>query len=512
MTSETIIINAFVLPLGFKASQADANIGSILDTYNEQKPKDAGNAPLKFIHEFQEKRKYAITALSDLNSEWPVKDELITSYLELCVSLCRSLNPEAPQGTATQSSPELRKFATFAWKDKFAGTGSRSINDVCFEVCNILLSDATWDLCQAVHMISAMPNGLNPDAASKVHKLLCTAAERLQTICGVVLPQLREPAGADLDKNFLRMLQRSCMGDAQGMTVQRALATGRPSKIVSQVAHDTALLYAQALQDLATAAGQASAAVSNEPWDMSNVDVRKFSGVYGKVAPYLKYKNALFAAVALVYGGLELMERDKAGPGVKLAQDGERLLKLSIAFAQQYDLAQPPTDGRAHAAFDAELQQQVTTTFQRIIKDNETIYYGNVPATSPPLLPATRLIELVDKKLPAPADEILTDDAAKDLILFITNPVKVEPKPAAAAVVDGAKEAEKGEGEKQAEKVPAESEGSGGNMRQPKALSSFATATNEAQTAVEEAAKLPPTEPEGKPPAPPPKKGCCSVM
>ncbi|KAG1669482.1 hypothetical protein FOA52_015649 [Chlamydomonas sp. UWO 241] len=344
-----------------------------------------------------------------------------------------------------------------------AAPAAAATGGVAYEAACVLLSSALWDMVKAAAVVGAAPpGGVHSDAALQASKLLRAAAASLALLRGRVLPhvppsraqqsqkqqkqqkQQQPPGGAarhdgDLDSELVAALEMAALAQAQTLSLLRALAKGHSNRLVSGVANDTASLLAAAQVHLANHAGVRAASASSIGGDAgSDADIlapsfdtakwKKAETVAVTLSAYLRYMYAMCTSLAQTAYAQDLVKQDrKAGAAVRIMNEAaamrERAAKLGgaldVALAAACAAAVPgpakkkgvfggggsaPTPPH-RAAFDAALGAHIASVCAQVVRDNERIYYGQVPGGLPGVTMAERkrLVDVAPAPLPLPS-------------------------------------------------------------------------------------------------------------
>jgi BRO1-like domain len=295
-----------------------------------------------------------------------------------------------PLGSLTGDSP-LRYAVKFSWNQVLLPNTNNKDNveiaDAVYELASALTAAAIW--CQrraALFHCESTPLGVPSGPSGQAYKLLRQAAGLYDYVSNKILPLLSRTItstteASDCTAPVLQAAALCAVGDAQSITVLRAISKGNSSSLIASLARDTGDIYKEG----------AGALISSTK-DVSNT----------KLLTYLQYKQAVFEAYAQIFKGITQWKAGQAGTGLCCLKEAEtiyfRIKKLAAAF----DKAPPSSLGaRVHGRFDDELDKVLYDTLRRIEKENSAVYYQRVPNAVPPLPEGKRLAAATVFELPS---------------------------------------------------------------------------------------------------------------
>lgn len=288
-------------------------------------------------------------------------DEMTVAFTEY-LSLLRGL-VDAPVEAGGES--KLRGLTTFKWTNTLGGRTPTLQTDAWFEVVSVVMQMAIWHTKHAATI--ATSDSITLEEAKEVHRSLKLAAGMFLSVKDHLLPKL--PAspekGVDTDARVVEAYAQMSQGEAQEVTLARALELGHKPAVVTSLAIETASIFTQAADALKT------------------LDPNQF----GKWTHYLTLKASFYESYAYCFYGQELLVQEKCGDSIKVMQHSQALCAKATKLCERYSY----TKGAGTIAhperhpFFQKLAPMVKLHLDKSTRENGFIYYQKVPAELPEL-------------------------------------------------------------------------------------------------------------------------------
>jgi hypothetical protein len=303
-------------------------------------------------------------------------------------------------GPLTGDSP-LRYAVKFSWNQVLLSNSNgkdgtnEEVADAVYELASALTAAAIW--CQrraALFYCESTPLGVPSGPSGQAYKLLRQAAGLYDYLSQAVLPLLSQTltsssSCSDCTAPVLQAAASCAVGDAQSITVLRAISKGNSSSLIASLARDTADIY-----------NEGAGALISSTKDATNT----------KLLSYLQYKQAVFSSYAQIFNGIGQWKAGQAGTGLRCLKEAEATFFKMKKAAAVFDKAPPSSLGVLHSRFDGELDRVLYDTLRRIEKENSAVYYQRIPDEAPPLPEGKRLAAATAFDLPPVAKSVKETD------------------------------------------------------------------------------------------------------
>ncbi|KAH7623081.1 hypothetical protein Ndes2526B_g02379 [Nannochloris sp. 'desiccata'] len=323
-------------------------------------------------------------------------DEVDTALAEATAGAGATLAGQgspASFGPLTGDSP-LRYAVKFSWNQVLlSNSNSKDSNnlevaDAVYELASALTAAAVW--CQrraALFHCESTPRGVPSGPSGQAYKLLRQAAGLYDYISQVVIPLMSRTLTSssssievsDCTAPVLQAAASCAVGDAQSITVLRAISKGNSSSLIASLARDTGDIYKEG-----------ACALISSTKDATNT----------KLLTYLQYKQAVFESYAQIFNGIQQWKASQAGTGLRCLKEAEAIFFKMKKLAAAFDKAPPSSLGVLHSRFDDELDRVLYDTLRRIERENSAVYYQKVPDAVPELPEGKRLAAATAFELP----------------------------------------------------------------------------------------------------------------
>ncbi|CAG0879669.1 unnamed protein product, partial [Cyprideis torosa] len=253
-------------------------------------------AAIKVLSELRQSRSALIQLLPILDQNPDRVEDALKTYLSLLYGF-------KPADAPTDHS-KLAASVGYKWTHTMLPAAqAKSVHDVHFEIICMCQNVAFWFMKHAAKVASSSKE-LSGDDMKRVHTALKKAASLLQFVETSVLPELRErpqggSANRDIDARLMCAYTNQCTGEAQEITLARAVDLKHKPGLISQLANTTYQMFntaANAIQEM---------------------DVK----VFGKWHKYLLFKAHLYLSAAYTYSGENLLSLDKCGESIRAIQE-----------------------------------------------------------------------------------------------------------------------------------------------------------------------------------------------
>ncbi|KAI6188322.1 BRO1 domain-containing protein [Aphelenchoides besseyi] len=285
-----------------------------------------------------------------------------------------------------EKNSKLRYLGKFVWTNTLTGADAYISADSWFEVLSMCVNMAIFYMKKAA-FISAKDEVREVDA-----KQIHTALRKAAGIFVFVLKN-REKVGVipsapcnDLDERILNAYQSQCIAEAQEVTIARAIELKHSPKLISNLANETANLYAKCDKFL-------------ENFDASNVE---------KWRKYFQLKSKFYQSYAFSYLCEHLLTEDKCGQAIRACTEGNRCYKESSDLCSLYAKAQGPgfiAKPECHLFF-RRIGPILNRHMEKAQRENSFIYHEKVPDECPALEGETEygLAKPIDFNYPTKSD------------------------------------------------------------------------------------------------------------
>jgi len=306
-------------------------------------------------------------------------------------------------GPLTGDSP-LRYAVKFSWNQVLLGNSNNKDNkdvevaDAVYELASSLAAAAIW--CQrraALFHCESTPLGVPSGPSGQAYKLLRQAAGLYEYLSQVLIPLISSTfssssiEASDCTAPVLQAAASCAIGDAQSITVLRAISKGNSPSLIASLARDTADIY-----------DAGAGALISSTKDATNT----------KLLSYLQYKQAVFESYAQIFNGIQAWKSGQAGTGLRCLKEAEAIFFKMKKVAAAFDKASPSSLGALHSRFDDELDRVLYDTLRRIEKENSAVYYQRVPDIAPLLPEGKRLAAATAFELPPVAKSVKETDTS----------------------------------------------------------------------------------------------------
>ncbi|XP_064402696.1 BRO1 domain-containing protein BROX-like [Halichondria panicea] len=284
-------------------------------------------------------------------------DEVTVAFTEYA-GLLRGL-VDAPEG----GDSKLRGLTSFKWTSSCLGRTPSIQTDAWFEVISVVMQLAIWHTKHAAHI--AMDDSISVDQAKEVHRSLKLAAGMFLNVKETLLPKLQATPdkGVDTDQRVVDAYAQQAQGEAQEVTIGRALEMGHKASVIFSLAMETAAIFKQAADALKT---------------LDPV-------LFGKWGHYLGLKAAVYEAYAYCFYGKELLELEKCGESIRVLRHAQALSTQASKMCDRYNR----TKGAGTIAhperhpFFQKLAPMVKLHLDKSERENGFIYHHKVPEELP---------------------------------------------------------------------------------------------------------------------------------
>ncbi|XP_048259074.1 BRO1 domain-containing protein BROX-like [Haliotis rufescens] len=313
----------------------------------------------KIFSDLRMTRSKLLELLTDPNHDKIVVEKATNDYFSLLLGMYMSFKQDEPEN-------KLRKIIRFKWSSTLLGNVTMAHNDVIFEFASMGINVALWYTKHAAKL--AAKEDPDMDEAKEVHKCLRIAAGLFTYIKNDLVGQLsteEEVKGADIDTRVLEAYINQCTGEAQEVTLARAIEMKHNPSLIAALAAETGQMYQKADDALAS------------------LDVK----VVGKWKKYFQLKSNFYLAYAHSYNGETLLAADKCGDAIRGLKESVTLYDKASLLAKEYATTKGPgtTARPADHVFFRRLGPVVKRTLEKCERENGLIYHQKVTYDPPQL-------------------------------------------------------------------------------------------------------------------------------
>ncbi|KAK2193286.1 hypothetical protein NP493_16g10019 [Ridgeia piscesae] len=307
----------------------------------------------------KETRGQLLLLLSDPNNSTEAVKQATDNYGALLHGVIVSPDQQNP------GESKLRYGLQFRWTNTLGGNKALDRHDAVFEQVSMLMNVALWYTKHAAKLAGDEEPSM--EQAKEVHKCLRTAAGIYSYIKDSLLSSLTEeaPKGSDIDSRVLTAYLHQCTGEAQEVTIARAIELKHSTSIISSLAYETARMFQAADDSLASLEDNASL----------------------KWRKYLQFKINIYTAYAYNYHGETLLAQDKCGDAIGCLQESQKYYAKAAEAGKEYaSVRGPGTTARPHEhLFFRKLGPIIKRTLEKCVRENGFIYHQKVPPVVPEL-------------------------------------------------------------------------------------------------------------------------------
>lgn len=308
-----------------------------------------------------------VQQLADSRNTPEALEKAVTEYLSLLKGLWEDIAPQTTaEGTPLSGEAKLQKVETFKWTNTICGNTATSVPDAYYELVSVLTNVALWYTKRAAY--NASNENLSEDDAKDVFRNLRLAAGIF--VQAKNLSESRLGSGlvekhGDTDPRVLDAYHLQSLGEAQEVTVARAVELKHKPSTVTAVSLGTSNLFKQADESL------------------RSVDPAKAN----KWRKYLQMKKNIYLAYAHSFKGEELLNEDKCGEAISSLQEAEKCYTMAGMLCKEYASAKGPGSNARPTdhQFYLRLGPIVQSRLEKARHENGFIYHQKVPDEPPEL-------------------------------------------------------------------------------------------------------------------------------
>lgn len=313
---------------------------------------------LQVCSELRQTRNRLLDLLSDANHDASIVDSSFDRYLSFLHGLI--ISPDEKGGES-----KLRYAARFRWTQSLLGNTPLAQQDAIFELVSISQDVAIW--CMKHAGMIAGKDEINMDEAKEVHKCLRKAAGLFTAMQEKYIGSLLQSgeAGSDLDPNVSHAYISQCTGEAQEVTIARAIELKHAPSLISALANETSRLY------------------SNGVTYLNKLNPAKVT----KWKKYFELKSTFYLAYAYCYSGENLLSQEKCGDAIRALQESEKCYVAASKLCKEYvNLKGPGISAKPeNHLFFRKLGPIIKRTLEKCERENGFIFHQKVPTDPIPL-------------------------------------------------------------------------------------------------------------------------------
>ncbi|XP_076441744.1 BRO1 domain-containing protein BROX-like [Babylonia areolata] len=312
----------------------------------------------KLFSDMRTNRNKLLEMLTDPNHSVEAMERTANEYFALIQGLYSQIDPQ-------ESENKLRKVIGFKWSSTLTGATAVEAHDAVYEHVSMAVNLALWYTKHAAKL--AAKEEPDMEEAKAVHKCLRTAAGLFKYVKEELVPKLIDSfeSGTDTDTRVLDAYIKQCTAEAQEVTIARAIELKHSSGLVAALANETAQLYIDADNALAS------------------LDEK----IAGKWRKYCQLKSNFYLACAHSYNGETLLAQDKCGEAIRGLQESVKMYEKSELLCKEYAACKGAgtTARPQNHLFFRKLGPVVRRTLEKCERENGLIYHQKV-AYDPPAL------------------------------------------------------------------------------------------------------------------------------
>ncbi|KAL8620011.1 hypothetical protein ACOMHN_015293 [Nucella lapillus] len=312
----------------------------------------------KLFSDMRTNRTKLLEMLTDPNHSVEAMERTANEYFALIQGLYQQVDPN-------EAENKLRKVIGFKWSSTLTGPTAVEAHDAVYEHVSMAVNLALWYTKHSAKM--AAKEEPDMEEAKAVHKCMRTAAGIFKYIKETLVPKLIDSfeSGTDSDTRVLDAYIKQCTGEAQEVTIARAIELKHSSGLVAALANETAQLYIDADSALAS------------------LDEK----IAGKWRKYCQLKGQFYTACAHSYNGETLLAQDKCGEAIRGLQESVKMYEKSEQLCKEYAASKGAgtTARPQNHLFFRKLGPVVRRTLEKCERENGLIYHQKVAYDTPQL-------------------------------------------------------------------------------------------------------------------------------
>lgn len=308
--------------------------------------------------QMRQTRNKLLEMLTDPNHDMTTMEKAVSDYFSLLLGLIQPFEEN-------ESENKLRRAIKYRWTNSLLGTVVKEQQDSAYEAASMAINVGLWYTKHAAKL--AAKEEPDMEEAKEVHKCLKIAAGVFTYVKDDLIGRLSDNTenAIDTDSRVLDAYIGQCTGEAQEVTLARAVEMKHSASLIAALSHETSQLYQKADDAL------------------QSLDIK----VVGKWRKYFQLKCEFYKAYAYCYQGETLLAQDKCGEAVRGLQEGVKCYEKSEALCREYASAKGlGTFARpANHLFFRKLGPVLKRTLEKCERENGMIYHQKV-AYDPPIL------------------------------------------------------------------------------------------------------------------------------
>eukprot|EP01132_Coremiostelium_polycephalum_P003659 gene3659-4557_t len=328
--------------------------------------------------------------------------------------------------TTKNNDGKIRKNLMFNWTSIVGVKRSIVSSDALVELTSVLFNLGVWYLGYSAYLInqnttgSEVVGGVPEEKRQVVYDYLLKAAGIFKLLREKFLQHIAaDDRTDDISDGFLQVLYLQSLGQAQELTIGRAMNKNSSASLVCGLATDTANIYEECKSILMS---------SFEDTFASRLDI---------FICFLNFKISLYQCVAYDRMAFQQNLTHKYGAAIATSQKSQSLLKTAQSLVKPC-ISNTVSESSLRNPVNA-LIRIIDIDSKRFIRENQVIGFETVPTDLDIQLPqSTRLAKPRDFKLP-PIHQLWDDDkislfdpskklAQSDIIeLKVTSPTPTSP-------------------------------------------------------------------------------------
>jgi len=234
------------------------------------------------------------------------------------------------------------------------------------------------------------PNTNKDEANKDAYHSFLNASWLLETIENEELGKLKsDELPKDLSADFIGTLKLQALGQAQEITIIRAVDQKNKSNLIAGLAHEVFNKYNEAS------------------------DKVKGVGKIEKLREYLKARRNYNATLSYIFTGADFNENDKNGEAMGCAAAAISSLKKTEDQFHSYFKIAPKTDDKHDITLIKQLGSVVEQYDAKFKRQNDIIYYAKAPEKTPDLEATKNLVNPEKLEIKLEPDAAWTENVYK---------------------------------------------------------------------------------------------------